>query len=208
MAKNPIDPTEFFNRYTTKGKDPMIIQLKNVRLAFPDIWKPTAFEEGQELKYGATFLIAKTDPQHKMVEAAIKEVAAAEWKTKATALLESIKGTPQKYCYNDGDTGTRASYDGYKGHMALSSKNKKRPTIVDSDKTPLTEADEKPYGGCYVNASVELWAQTGKHAGMRCSLRGIQFVKDGDAFTAGSVASDDEFEDLGDGANAGDDDLA
>lgn len=183
----------------------MIIQLKNVRLAFPDIWKAVAFEEGQELKYSATFLIPKTDPQHKMIENAIKEVAAAEWKAKADQILEQIKDTPQKYCYQNGD---KRAYDGYKGHMALSAKNKKRPTIVDSDKTPLTESDEKPYGGCYVNASVELWAQTGKHSGMRCSLRGIQFVRDGDAFTAGSVASDDEFEDLGDGADAGDDDLA
>lgn len=204
MAKNSqtiIDPVEFLNNFK-KGKDAMIIQLKNVRLAFPDLFKPVAFEEGQEPKYGATFLIPKNSPQHKEIENAIKELAAAEWKGKAKATLESIQGNPQKYCYNDGDTGQRATYDGYPGHFALSTKSKKRPTVVDRDKTPLSEGDERPYAGCYVNASVELWAQTGKHTGMRCSLRGIQFVRDGDAFTAGSVASADEFDDLGEGADA------
>lgn len=194
----PIDPVEFIKNHQ-KGDYAMIIQLKNVRLAFPDLWVPTAFEEGQELKYGATFLIPKNSPQHKEIERAIKEAAVAAWKNKADAVLASLKPIPQKYCYQDGDTKT---YDGYAGHMALSAKNKKRPTVVDRDKTPLTEADEKPYGGCYVNASVEIWIQDDKYKGVRCSLRGVQFYADGDAFSAGNVASSDEFDDLGQGADA------
>lgn len=185
----------------------MIIQLKNVRLAFADLFKPTAFEDGQELKYGATFLISKKAPQIKEIEAAILEVAIAEWKDKAKGILATIKTNPNKYCFLDGET---KSYDGFQGCMALSSKNKKRPTVVDKDKTQLSEADGKPYSGCYVNASVEIWAQDNKWGkAIRCSLRGVQFFRDGDAFSAGSVASEDEFEDLGDGADGEDfDDLA
>ena len=180
----------------------MILQLKNVRLAFPNLWVPTAFEEGQEKKYSATLLIPKNDPQHKMIQDAIKEVAQAEWKNKTDATLKSIENIPQKYCYMDGDG---KALDGYAGHFALSAKSKKRVPVKDRDTSALSEADEKPYAGCYVNASVEIWAQGGKHAGMRCQLRGIQFVRDGDQFTAGSVANDDEFEDLGNGADAEDD---
>ena len=48
-----------------------------------------------------------------------------------------------------------------------------------------------------MNASIELWAQDnsfGKR--VNASLRGVQFLKDGDAFAGGGAASDDEFDDL------------
>ncbi len=50
------------------------------------------------------------------------------------------------------------------------------------DKTALTEADGRIYAGCYVNFNVDIWAQDGQYTGIRCSLNGVQFVKDGDAF--------------------------
>lgn len=206
MAKRPhdIDPVAFLKHYTTsKGKDAMIITLKNVRLAFPDIWTPVAFEGEGEKKYGATGLIMPGSENDKLVKSTIKLVATEKWKDKAPAILKSIEGNANKYCYVDGNTKT---YDGFADMMALSAKNKKRPTIKDRDASPLTETDEKPYGGCYVNMSVEIWPQDNKWGkGIRASLRGLQFVKDGDAFTAGSVAGDDEFEDLGQGADAGED---
>ena len=36
-----------------------IIQLKNVRLSFPQIWTPKAYMEGQKAKYSANFLLDK-----------------------------------------------------------------------------------------------------------------------------------------------------
>lgn len=183
----------------------MIIKLKNVRLAFFDGFTPVAFEEGQDKKYASTFLLDKKNPQVKVIEAAIKEVAQAAWKDKGDATLKAIRTNPNKYCFQDGDT---KSYDGYAGCMSLAARNKKRPTIIDVDKTPLTEQDGKPYSGCYVNASVEIWAQDNQYGkAIRASLRGIQFLRDGDAFSAGGVANEDEFEDLGSGADA-DDELA
>jgi len=60
-----------------------------------------------------------------------------------------------------------------------------------------------PYSGCYANISVEFYAQDGDNAGIRCSLRGVQFAKDGDAFAGGSKVSADEFDDdLSAGADA------
>jgi hypothetical protein len=61
-----------------------------------------------------------------------------------------------------------------------------------------------PYSGCYVNASVEFWAQDGDNAGIRCSLRAVQFLRDGDAFAGGSKVTADELDDLGEGAEADD----
>ena len=181
-----------------------IIYLKNVRNSFPAIWAPEAYEEGQEKKFKITALVPKNDPQVKAIEKAIMEVATEAWKNKAKATLESIKGNPNKYCFQDGDG---KEYDGYAGMMTLAANNKARPTIWDTDgKTPLTEADGKPYAGCYVNLKVEIWAQDNKYGkGIRAKLLGIQFSKDGDSFSAGaSVAGEGDFEDLGDGADAED----
>ena len=66
--------------------------------------------------------------------------------------------------------------------------------MVDRDgATPLTESDGRPYGGCYVNAKVEIWAQDNSNGrAMRASLLGVVYHSKGDAFGGGRVASADE----------------
>jgi hypothetical protein len=39
---------------------------------------------------------------------------------------------------------------------------------------------------------------------VNASLRGVQFLRDGDAFAGGGAASDDEFDDVSEGATADD----
>jgi len=176
------------------------LTLKGPRLAFPDLFVPTAFKEGQPLQYGAVFLIPKGSDMEKQVNDAITRVATEKWGKQAEAVLKSIKPVPQSFCFMDGDNKT--NLDGYEGHMALSSKNKRRPTVVDADASPLTKDDERPYAGCYVVAKVEIWAQQNEHGkAVRCSLLGVQFYRDGDSFSAGRVSSADEFEDLSDEGN-------
>jgi hypothetical protein len=192
---------ELYQHFFDIGDDDMIIKLPKVRLAFPDLYVPTAFEEGQEPKYGATFLVAKGSQLDKEIQHAISEVATAKWGAKAKAILDSLKGNSQKLCYTDGDL--KDQYDGFPGNMALSAKNPARPLVTDSDKTPLTQADGKPYAGCYVHGSVELWAQDNKWGkGIRAKLRAVMFYKDGDAFAGGAPAAEDEFDDLAVGADA------
>lgn len=169
------------------------VLLKGVRLSFPDLFVAKPFKPDDEPKFKGTFLIEKEDVQCKAVEAAIKEVATEKWGAKADAVLKSIRGNPNKFCYQDGDT---KDYDGYAGMMALSSGSKARPLVIDRDKTQLVEADGRPYAGCYVNASVEIFAYTNSGNGIAAALKGVQFVKNGDAFGGGAPASPDEFEDL------------
>jgi hypothetical protein len=48
-----------------------------------------------------------------------------------------------------------------------------------------------------VNASIELWCQDNNYGKrINASLRGVQFLKDGEAFAGGGVANADEFDDL------------
>jgi hypothetical protein len=54
------------------------------------------------------------------------------------------------------------------------------------------------YGGCYVNASIDVWVMDNSYGKkVLASLNAIQFVKDGEAFGSKSEAADD-FEDLDD----------
>ncbi len=194
MSRKQSVDLSHYPHLLTKGNDAMKLSIKNARLSFSNLFEPRAFEEGQEKKYGATFLIPKDSPQVKEIEKAILEAATTKWGAKAKATLDSLRGNSQKYCFTDGDL---KDYDGYEGHMALSAKNAKRPLIIDRDKTPLTAEDGRPYDGSYVVASIELWMQDNKWGkGVRATLRGVQFYKDGDAFAGGAPASEDEFDDL------------
>lgn len=166
----------------------MKIKLPNVRLSFPSVFHKASFN-GVETKYEATFLLSKKD--HADLIASIQ----AEIKKKVAEDLKGAKLGADKICLRDGD---ETEYEGYAGHLSLKASNKKRPMVLNKDKSPLTEDDNVIYGGCYVNAIVELWAQNNEYGKrINANLLGIQFVKDGEAFGGGgeSVKADD-FDDL------------
>ena len=184
----------------------MKVKLANVRLSFPDLFTAVQFQGQGPFSYKAQFLVKPGSPEDKAINAAIEQVAKAKWNAKAPAILKAVAGNSQKFCYTDGDL---KEYDGYAGMWALAAsrnQDKGRPLIVDQDKTPLQLGDGKPYAGCYVNASVEFWAQDNNYGKtVRCTLLGLQFLRDGDSFGGGAAPSEDDFEDLAVGAE---DDLA
>jgi hypothetical protein len=175
----------------------MKIKLNNVRLSFPDLFTATQFGGTGPFSYGAAFLFAPDSATDKAVKAAFNAVAKEKWGAKADAIIKAVQGNPQKCCYYDGNL---KDYDGYENNMVLSAKrpqDKGRPLVVDADKSPLQAEDGKPYAGCYVNATVELWPQDNQHGkGMRCTVLGVQFLRDGDRFGGGSQPDTDDFEDI------------
>ena len=166
----------------------MSIKLNNVRLSFPSLFQKAQFD-GAETKYEATFLLDKV--KHAAV---IKEIEAAI-AAKITSDLKGAKVPATKLCLRDGD---EVEYDGYAGHMTLKASTKKRPLVLNKDKSPLTEEDGVVYSGCYVNAIIDLWAQNNQFGKrINATLLGVQFAADGEAFSSGgSTASADDFDDL------------
>jgi len=178
----------------------MQIKLNNVRLAFPALFEAKTVNGEGKPAFSASFLIDPADPQIQTIEAAIKTVAKEKWADKADALLKSLE-KQDKTCLHDGDV--KSNYDGFPGNMFVSARSNTRPTVLDRDKSPLVEADGKPYGGCYVNVSLDIWAQDNNYGKrINASLRGVQFFKDGDAFAGGGAADVDEFDDISEGADA------
>lgn len=86
--------------------------------------------------------------------------------------------------------------------MSIRASNKVRVPVLGADKAPLAESDGVVYAGCYVNAIIDFFAYENSGAGISASLRGVQFVRDGDAFAGGGVASEDDFDDVSEGADA------
>lgn len=163
------------------------ICLKNVRLSFPSVFNKEVFE-GKEGKFAATFLISKKDVKLKkeLDERIAKVIAEAK-----------VRIASDKICLKDGDDST---LEGYEGHYSLKASNKKRPLVLDKDKSVLTEEDDKIYAGCYVNAVIDFWVQNnafGKK--VNANLYAIQFAKDGERFGNSGPSSDelvDDFDDL------------
>ncbi len=122
-------------------------------------------------KYTATFLISKDDTA--TLDTINQEIERLKTESK-------LKFSPDKIALQDGD---HKEYDGYAGHNIIKATTKKRPDVVNRDRTPIHEADNIIYGGCYVNASISLWVQdNGYGKRINASLNAVQFVKDGQRF--------------------------
>lgn len=173
----------------------MRIMLRDVRLAFPSLWKATAPKGGGEAAFSASFLLPKNHKQLGELKAAIRKCAEEKWGAKAPAILKALEAA-DKTCLHNGDS--KSEYEGFEGNLFVSARSKVRPGVYDQQRQELSEADGKPYSGCYVNVSLELWAQDnsfGKR--VNAQLRGVQFLRDGDAFAGGARPADaDEFDEI------------
>ena len=149
------------------------IQLKAVRLSFPSLFQPGSFGGESTGKYEATFVLDKKEHAD-----AIKQI-----QTAADALMkEAFKGKipADKVCLKDGDDMARPEFQ---GKMTIKASTKKRPLVINRDKSPITEDDNIVYAGCYVNAIVSLWAQNNQYGKrINAQLDGVQFCRDGEPF--------------------------
>ena len=180
----------------------MKIKLANVRIAFPQLFVAKAFNGEGKATFNATFLLDPADPQVKVLQTSIDTVGAETWNGKATEILKTLKAS-DKTCLHNGDL--KSAYDGFAGNLYLSANNPTRPLVLDADKSPLNAQDGRPYSGCFVNASIEIWAQDNNYGKrVNATLLGVQFFKDGEPFVGGGVASGDDFDDVSTGATADD----
>lgn len=183
----------------TEEKKDTIIKLNDVRLSYPDLFvaKANKDDKGGDKtpKFGATFILDKKKHATLIVQIQkeIERVALDEFKKKVPlkhAVLRDGSEKEDKSGYGD-------------DVMFMAAKTETRPPVVDKDLTPLVKEDGKPYAGCYVNATIRLYAYNhptgGK--GVSAALRAVQFLRDGESFGAGPVNVEDEFEAVEDSAD-------
>lgn len=165
------------------------IKLNNVRLSYANVFEARAMNEGQEPKYSTQIIIPKDHPQIKELKKAVIEVARDKFPklVKDNKIPAKIK-TPLR----DGDEERDDEPEVYGGMYFFNASNKKRPTVVDCDTTPLTEDDNVIYSGCYANVFVDIYGfDTAGNKGVAAALGGVQFKKDGEALGGKGVTADD-----------------
>lgn len=173
------------------------LTIKNVRIAFPSVFQPSAVGEG-EPAYSAKFIVPPDHPQLDQIRAAVKAVAKERWNDKADSVLKLLlkdgktAWVEEAYLDKNGDP-----YDGFDGNYCLSSRSAKtRPTAFNQANQPISESDGLIYGGAYVDAAVEIYAQDNKWGRrINCGLRGVRFAAHGESFGGGAPASADDFGD-------------
>ena len=190
----------------TNTSSPTRVVLKNVRLAFPNLFEPRTDADTGRKSFGAALILPTDHPQIAEIEAAMNAAGAAKWGDKWAITKKGLE-KQDRMALHDGDI--KAKYDGYAGNMFINANSNENtpPTVVDQARNPLTKSSGKPYPGCYVNASIDFWAQKDHPKGgsrINAQLRGLQFYADGDSFSAGRPADADEFEDVSEGAGADD----
>jgi hypothetical protein len=181
-----------------------VIQLKNVRLSFPHLFKAKAFSKEQEAKFQATFLLDPSDKDH---AAAIKQIK----KAAKAVLIEKFGEMPEKgdykLCFGMAkDHPKKKKYEGYEGMFYIATSNTIAPNCIDRRKQEVVESDGVLYAGAYVHTNITLWPQDHPQGGkgVNANLRIVQFFRDGDAFGTAKASADEmdevEIDDNEDGA--------
>ena len=171
------------------------IKMQAVRLSFPSLFNTAKFGGEDTGKYEATFVLDKVE--HAEVIAGIKAQIERLMKEELKSKVPS-----DKLCLKDGDEMGRPEFE---GKYTIKASTKKRPLVINRDKSPITESDNVIYAGCYVNAIVSLWAQNNNYGKrINAQLDGVQFCRDGEPFGDGAVSvnefdafgseSDDDFD--------------
>lgn len=183
------------------------------------LFQPTAFKPTDTPAFAFSLIADPTKPR---LAAQIEEIKALEKEEFKKAYMASkgakeasFEGVWNALAWDDKvirDGDLKAAYDGFEGNVFISARatppRQAAPLILAKDATKLSEGmPGAPYGGCYVNAQIEIWGQYGTHKGARATILGVQFARDGDAFGGGKPADPEAFSNLAD-QGEDDDELA
>jgi len=163
-----------------------------VRLSFVHLFKPYAFQPGQEEKFSTTILVPKSDTETKAkIDAAMSAAIEKGIKDNWNGVRPPILNTP----VYDGD-GTRPSDgmpfgDECKGHWVFtaSSKIDYPPEIVDVSGNRIISPSEI-YSGIYARVHVNFYPYAfGGKKGIGVGLGPVQKVSDGEPLGGGAVSA-------------------
>ena len=171
----------------------MEFELKNVRLAFPDLHK-----KNKDDKFGGSFIFPTDHPQIEALKKVMQQVAKDKWAEKAPAIFKVLE-KKDRICLHDGED-KALKYDGFAGMLYVSTSSKVKPGLFERDLTPIEEDEGQLYSGCYVNAIIDVWAMDSKDFGQRicAGLTGVRFRKNAEAFGGGKKAEASQFSALDD----------
>lgn len=171
-------------RWTTFGNDTLWTAKR-----YPGGTDPTEYFNG-------IGILPKNHPQIPAIEKLMLKAAIEKFgPQKGPSVLKAAK-LIGKVPLRDGDT--KAEYDGFEGNMFISARSKDRPTVFNGMRQTVVRGDPgAPYDGCYVNMKISVYAYEKGNNGIGAGLKGVQYAGKGDAFSGGSPADPEDFDDIG-----------
>jgi hypothetical protein len=160
------------------------IKVENVRASYPHLFTPQEGDNGDK-SYSCSGLMPKAT--HKEAKELIKEAILA-------VQAENKKlGTASKdmWFLKDGDSSGK---EAEKGMFKINAREKKKPSVRDKDKTPLSKDDaDKIEGGVLINMFIRPWFQKNKFGTrINANLISVQLVKDdGTRYGEGRISEDE-----------------
>ena len=185
-----------------------IVKLVDARLSFPALFEAKRYKGDDKgtPKFSAMFSLDPDDPKQakclKTLKAEIARVAKTKW---PDAVPPSVLFGKAKCCARDGDDNDNPQFHGL---ITVSASNTIQPAVCDRDpRIAVTAQDDIIYAGCYVNATIGLWAQDNDYGKrINANLRGVQFVRDGERFGAAPAEAEEEFDNIEDDDDLDEDD--
>ena len=117
------------------------------------------------------------------IKAAIQKMTKEKWAPRRSTSSRPCRPRATCVCRT---APRRASTTASRAWSTCRRATKARPRVLDRDKSPLTQSDGRPYSGCYVNVSIDIWAQDNKFGKrVNAKLLAVQFHADGEAFSGG-----------------------
>lgn len=171
------------------------IYVEDVRLSHPHLFVPQSYKKDKNAKprYTAAFILDKKKDKDQIdaIEDAIDDAIAAKWGNNPPKIKSENR------CLIDGDDTDK---DEYQGRMVLKAAagQDSPPAVIGRQRENLTERDGKPYGGCYVNAIVRIYAYDEYGNQVNAGLDAVQYFRKGDAFGKAPINVDEKFKDHGD----------
>ena len=184
----------------------MKVQLRNVRASYVNVHTPRKPSQGeitkdrltpeqieQKTKYEITFILDE------VINAT--EIAAIK-KAQAELMSDPRFGgkKPSKFALRKGDDTPDRADDPALGatKWTVGARSKTKPKIVDMLKNDLSADSGKPYSGCFVHATIDLFPYAKPDSrGISAEVIAVMFVKDGERLGGrGPVDVDEEFGDV------------
>lgn len=165
------------------------IMVRNSRCQFPKLFQAEEYMGKKNFSIG--LLIPADSDNLKAIEAAANQAAESAFPGKGAAMVKKFRGSRTTWPIKELEDGS----------FIITPKRREdqgAPTVLDQKKQNIPADAGKPYAGCYVNASVDIFCYTKNGGGVTAYLNGVQFAKDGAPLGAGATAASckDEFDEL------------
>ena len=159
-----------------------VLMTPSARIAFPQVWRPKAFAEGQAENFSVIAIFYPdnfTEAERKQYKKMIK-VCNAESKAKFGKEMKALPSTAGRPITNGEEKGELLGFG--EGSVFATLKSRYKPSVVDKHGEEITD-ESLVYPGVWARFTVTPYAYSGTFGkGVKLGLRNIQILKDDERF--------------------------